>query len=122
MGDFDNRQITRDSLFILAELRLDGQDAEHRVKVRNLSAGGMMGEGRLKVVRGSVVWINLRNVGWVEGSVAWIQDNRFGVAFRDEIDPLTVRAPTGQPLPEAMIVNRQWAAPPPSVDRKRKII
>ncbi len=119
MGDYNNRHIPRASLFILAELKLDGQDAEHRVKVRNLSSGGMMGEGQLKVARGTVVWINLRNAGWVEGSVAWVQDNRFGVAFREEIDPLMVRAPSGQALPEAMIVNRRWVTPsPPAAPRK----
>ena len=35
----------------------------------------------------------LRNLGWVEGSVAWKQDDRFGIAFVDEIDPALVRAP-----------------------------
>jgi len=91
MSDSDNRNISRDSLFILAELRLDGRVEEHRVKVRNLSAGGMMGEGQVKVSRGDRVDINLRNVGWVEGSVAWVQDNRFGVAFADEVDPGAIR-------------------------------
>jgi hypothetical protein len=123
MGDFDNRQITRDSLFIMAELRLDGEDAEHRIKVRNLSVGGMMAEGALRVTRGDAVWINLRNGGWVEGSVAWVQDSRFGVAFREEIDPKAVRAPGGAPLPEAMVINRRWAAPPPPTSGSaRKII
>jgi len=122
MGDYDNRQITRDSLFILAELRLDGDPAEHRVKVRNLSAGGMMAEGQIKVARGAVVWIHLRNLGWVEGAVAWVQETRFGVAFREEIDPLTVRGSSGQPLPEAMILNRRWAAAPTPQGPARKII
>ncbi|HET9629555.1 MAG TPA: PilZ domain-containing protein, partial [Novosphingobium sp.] len=81
MSDSDNRNISRDSLFILAELRLDGREDEHRVKVRNLSSGGMMAEGSVKVTRGERVEVNLRNVGWVEGSVAWVQDSRFGVAF-----------------------------------------
>ncbi len=52
-----------------------------------------MAEGVEKVQRGQLVWINVRNIGWVEGSIAWVQDNRCGVAFRDEIDPLVVRAP-----------------------------
>jgi hypothetical protein len=124
MSDFDNRQITRDSLFIMAELRLDGQDTEHRIKVRNLSVGGMMAEGALRVTRGEIVWVNLRNVGWVEGSVAWVHDSRFGVAFREEVDPKTIRA-TGSPqqqLPDAMILNRRWAAPQPPRAPARKII
>jgi len=93
MDGNDNRQIARDSLFVLADLRLDGLDGEHRIKVRNLSAGGMMGEGIVRVSRGTVVAVNLRNLGWVDGTVAWVQENRFGVAFRDEIDPGLVRIP-----------------------------
>lgn len=95
MSNVDTRQVNRDSLFLLAQVRVDGQEAVTRVKVRNLSAGGMMAEGDSKVVRGSLVAVELRNIGWVEGSVAWKQDNRFGIAFVDEIDPTVVRAPGG---------------------------
>jgi len=93
MDGNDNRQIARDSLFLMADLRIAGDDSEYRIKVRNLSAGGMMGEGTARVSRGTTVSANLRNIGWVEGTVAWVQENRFGVAFRDEIDPAAVRVP-----------------------------
>lgn len=91
MDGSENRQIARDSLFVMADMRLHGTDGEHRIKVRNLSAGGMMGEGSVRVARGTVVQVNIRNIGWVEGSVAWVQENRFGVAFSEEIDPKVVR-------------------------------
>ena len=81
-------------------MRVDGQDAIYRVKVRNLSAGGMMAEGEAKVMRGSLVMVELRNVGWVEGSVAWKQDNRFGIAFVNEIDPSIVRGSGGPQAPD----------------------
>ena len=97
MSNVDTRQVNRDSLFLLAQVRVDGQDAIYRVKVRNLSAGGMMAEGEARVMRGSLVMVELRNVGWVEGSVAWKQDNRFGIAFVDEIDPVVVRGAGGVP-------------------------
>lgn len=95
MSDSDNRQVTRDSLFLMAELRVQGQDGESRIKVRNLSPGGMMGEGTVQVTRGAIVEVHIRNVGWVEGSVAWVQENRFGVAFREDIDPKLARAQAG---------------------------
>lgn len=95
MGINENRQIARDSLFVLVDLRLDGSDTDHRIKMRNLSAGGMMAEGPLRVVRGMVVWVNLRNIGWVEGTVAWVQSSRFGIAFREEIDPKLARVANG---------------------------
>ncbi len=93
MDEAEQRQIARDSLFVMADLRLDGSEETHRIKMRNLSSGGMMGEGSLRLSRGTIVWVDIRNVGWVEGSVAWLQGNRFGVAFREEIDPKLARPP-----------------------------
>lgn len=92
MNNVDTRQVNRDSLFLLAQLRVDGRSDTFSVKVRNLSAGGMMAEGAATVVRGQLVEIELRNLGWVKGSVAWKQDNRFGIAFIEEIDPKKARA------------------------------
>ena len=95
MTGVDTRHINRDSLFLMAEVRLEGEPECHRVKVRNLSAGGMMAEGDVTVVRGARVTIELRNLTPVEGSVAWVQENRFGVAFAQEIDPRAPRTPVG---------------------------
>ncbi|MBU6395468.1 MAG: PilZ domain-containing protein [Sphingomonadales bacterium] len=93
MTELDHRQVGRDSLFLMADVRLVGAGDEHRVKVRNLSGGGMMAEGHVKVTRGAKLEINLRNIGWVEGVVAWIQENRFGIAFLEDIDPKLAREP-----------------------------
>lgn len=100
-GESGQRQLSRDSLFVMAEMRLDGVPGEARVRVRNLSAGGLMAEGVEKTRRGQTVWVNIRNIGWVEGAIAWVQDNRCGVAFSEEIDPLVARAPLkgGEPGP-----------------------
>ena len=106
MNNVDTRTVDRDSLFLLAQLRVAGDETDYRVKVRNLSAGGMMAEGDVAVTRGSRVHVELRNIGWVEGSVAWKQENRFGIAFADEIDPKMARAPvTGSTAPT--IVNTE---------------
>jgi hypothetical protein len=91
----DTRNINRDSLFLMAELRVDGESNGQRVKVRNLSSGGMMAEGEIKVVRGSRVTVDLKNVGQVEGNVAWVQENRCGIAFAREIDPRAPRTAVG---------------------------
>jgi hypothetical protein len=127
MSNLDTRQVNRDSLFLLAQVRVDGQSATTRVKVRNLSAGGMMAEGESKAVRGSAVAVELRNLGWVEGSVAWKQGDRFGIAFVDEIDPTVVRAPaesTAAPEFESPRYTRNYQAVPASQlpeERLRKI-
>jgi len=93
MSQVETRQIERDSLLLMASLRLGGTGPSHRIKVRNLSAGGMLAEGELRVARGAPVLVELRNIGTVEGAVAWVQGNRFGVAFAAEIDPKLARAP-----------------------------
>ena len=91
MNEPDPRQLSRESFLVLANLRVDGKETPHRVSVRNLSAGGMMAECDAGVARGTRVSVELRNIGWVEGTVAWKQDNRFGIAFVDAIDPTKVR-------------------------------
>ena len=93
MSQVDTRQLGRDSLFLLAQLRFEDQGESYRVKVRNLSSGGMMAEGELRVTQGAPVQIELRNIGWIAGTVAWKADGRFGVAFAEEIDPKLARAP-----------------------------
>jgi hypothetical protein len=118
MDGSENRQIARDSLFVMADLRLNGLDEVHRIKVRNLSAGGMMGEGAVRVARGELVEVNIRNIGWVEGSVAWVQEDRFGVAFRDEIDPKVARAPVA---PNGSLPSPRHAYTPREARALRKI-
>lgn len=93
MSSVDTRQIHRDSLFLMANVQLEGDSQPHRIKVRNLSAGGMMAEGEVRAARGLPVQVELRNIGWVQGSVAWVQDNRFGIAFSQDIDPKLARSP-----------------------------
>ncbi|MFN4113788.1 MAG: PilZ domain-containing protein [Sphingomonadaceae bacterium] len=92
MSALDTRNISRDSLFLMATVRAEGSEQDHKVKVRNLSAGGMMAEGDLRLSRGTRLAIELRNIGWIKGTVAWIQDSRCGIAFCEEIDPKLARA------------------------------
>jgi hypothetical protein len=84
-------------MFLMADVRLEGQDEICRVKVRNLSNGGMMAEGAMRVVSGAPVSVNLRNIGWVDGAVAWVQDTRFGIAFRNEVDARLARVRANEP-------------------------
>ena len=100
MGDSDHRHISRDSMFVLARLR-DATGAEHNVRIRNLSAGGVMAEGTIRIQRGDAITIELRHIGWVDGNVAWVADTRFGIAFCEAVDPKAMRgmpAPTNAPV------------------------
>jgi hypothetical protein len=125
MTGVETRSVARDSLFLLADIRVEQSADTHRVRVRNLSDGGMMGEGQLRVQRGHRLSIELRNIGAVGGTVAWVQDNRFGVAFDEEIDSQQARRPLqGAEDPAAAVVKASWAhraPPPPEPSTLRKI-
>ncbi len=125
MTGVETRSVARDSLFLLADIRIEQGSETHRVRVRNLSDGGMMAEGNLKVKRGFRVDVELRNIGSIPASVAWVQDNRFGIAFDEEIDSQKARRPLqGDELPAATLLKASWAhrAPaPPEPGKLRKI-
>lgn len=125
MAGVETRSVSRDSLFLLANVRVEQDEETHRVRVRNLSDGGMMGEGQFKIRRGDRVEVELRNVGMVQGSVAWVQDQRFGIAFDEEIDSQLARKP-GDPAATGSesenLISRAHRAPPlPSPNTLRKI-
>ena len=91
MTGVETRSVSRDSLFLLADIRVEQNAEVHRVRVRNLSDGGMMGEGHLRVQRGHRVSVELRNVGPVAGRVIWAGEGKFGIAFDRPVDPQAVR-------------------------------
>ena len=125
MTGVETRSVARDSLFLLADICVEQGSDVHRVRVRNLSDGGMMGEGMMRVQRGNRVTIELRNVGKVGGTVAWVQDDRFGIAFDDEIDSQKARRPLQTAEDQAAaVVKASWthrAPPPPHPTQLRKI-
>lgn len=90
-----NRNEARDSLFLMADMRIPGSPDSVQVRVRNLSAGGLMAEYPNGLDQGMVVEFEVRGIGWVEGKVAWSAAGRIGVAFDRQIDPMMARKPVG---------------------------
>lgn len=88
------RNDARDSLFLAAQLAVGALPAE-QVRVRNLSAGGMMAEYPAPVDAGTPVRVDLRGIGEIGGRVAWATDGRIGIAFDATIDPMRARKPIG---------------------------
>lgn len=104
------RELDRDSMFLKAALRfIDGDDCGE-VRIRNLSAGGLMAEAPVIAKRGDRVQLELRNIGRVTGYVAWVAQGRFGVAFDHAIDPKLARKPVGQSKVELPRYLKQQAA------------
>jgi hypothetical protein len=91
-----NRNEARDSLFLMADFRVAGSNDIQHVRVRNLSAGGLMAELANGLPQGLEVEFDVRGVGWVSGKIAWSAAGRVGVAFSHPIDPMLARKPVGQ--------------------------
>lgn len=104
------REVDRDSLFLQANLRFVDGDNCGDVRIRNLSAGGLMAEAAVRAKRGDKVEMELRNIGRVTGYVAWVAQGRFGVAFDYAIDPKLARKPVGQSKLELPRYLKQQAA------------
>lgn len=91
MSAIDTRHLKRDSLFLMADVRVESSPQSQRVKVRNLSDGGMMVEGALRVASGQRVVVTLKKIGEVGGVVAWSQSNRVGISFDQPIEAKLAR-------------------------------
>lgn len=89
------RGMDRDSLLLKAILRFPSNGDEREVRIRNLSAGGLMAEAPVRVARGETVEIHLRSIGWIGGHVAWVTEGRLGIAFDHPINPKDARKPVG---------------------------
>ena len=89
------RDSGRDSMFLHATLRSAGQQDGYVVRVRNISAGGMMADAAGRFRQDEPVEVELRGVGAVPARIAWADEGRIGVAFLAHIDPRLTRRPVG---------------------------
>lgn len=87
----------RDSMFLQARAsRPDMPDAV--LRLRNLSAGGMMADSEQGFASGETLTVDLRGVGPVRGRVVWVKPPRIGIAFDYPINPkLARKAPPQSP-------------------------
>ncbi len=85
------REKARDSTFLSAVVVFDGTSTPQTVRVRNVSAGGMMIDIGAAREKGSGVTANLKNIGEIRGHVIWSTAKRMGIAFDHEIDPHLAR-------------------------------
>ena len=93
------RTRSRDSLFLIAQMRVGGDATTQDVRVRNLSEGGLMVEVAKPLPLGTEITLEVRGLGEVKGSVAWYAEGRAGVALATPIDPKKARKPV-KPAPK----------------------
>lgn len=105
------RELDRDSLFMQGVLQAEGLQPI-TIRVRNLSAGGMMADFSGNLPKGAPLTVELRNLGQISGRVAWVADAQIGISFDTMIDPQAVRRPIG--------VKRDDLFRPPTLDRFKR--
>jgi PilZ domain len=91
------RVTARESIFLNASVHFEGEMSMHHVRVRNISAGGIMIDSAVQRTIGSNVVVKIKNIGDVEGRVAWFTSGKMGINFKRSIDPQRAR----QKLPVA---------------------
>jgi hypothetical protein len=89
-----SRSQPRASLFLAGRISVNRTGQSQDIRIRNLSAIGMMAECALRVVEGEAVAIDFKTIGRVPGTIAWIRDGKLGIRFDYEIDPEEARTQT----------------------------
>lgn len=91
-----NRNEMREPLVLMARMRLGRERAARDVKVRNLSANGLMIERDSQADVGTPVWLEIDGVGDITGKLAWSTEGRMGIALDTSIDLDAVREAAGR--------------------------
>lgn len=85
----------RESMLLMSTLAPEAGGPAIALRIRNLSAGGLMGECDRRLTAGERVVVELRNIGAVAGSIAWAAGSRIGVRFDQSIDHRATRKAVG---------------------------
>lgn len=102
------RNTARDSMLIQAPLHRVEAAArgEIKLRIRNLSAGGLMADCSEPLAGGEQVVLDVRNIGEITGRVVWCKGGHVGVAFDAPIDPHQARKPVAAPKPATAPASR----------------
>lgn len=115
------RGMDRDSLLLKAVLRFPNTKNEHEVRIRNVSAGGLMAQILTDVPRGERVEIKLRTIGWVSGCIAWVTEGRVGIAFDQPINPRDARKPVSTGALDLPLYLQKLNTTPPAHGKLRRV-
>lgn len=85
------RQPPRQAMLQPARLWLQGDVEDRKVRLRNLSPGGVMVDCAAVREPGTPVSLSMDGLGTVAGKVAWCTAGRMGIAFDTPVDPALAR-------------------------------
>ena len=90
-----NRGGKRDSMLLMGTIKAAGDYARDTqpIRIRNLSSTGMMAVAPVAYDQGSIVEVEMRGVGVVQGEIVWVRGDRMGITFHEVINPLLARRP-----------------------------
>lgn len=89
------KRTPRDSMLLMGTIKAVGDVARQvqPMRIRNLSATGMMADSQTEYDVGCLVEVGLRGVGLVSGEVVWVRSGRMGITFNQRVDPKRARQP-----------------------------
>ena len=89
------RRRPRDSMLVMGTIRAFGDVARSKnpIRIRNLSATGLMADSQAAYDLGCLVEVEMRGIGAVSWEVVWIRQNRMGITFAKVVDPKLARMP-----------------------------
>ena len=84
----------RDTMLILGRLRAIDTAESWTIRIRNLSATGLMADAVTGVEQDMRYGLDIRGIGRIDATLLWVRDGRMGMAFATPIDPRQSRRPT----------------------------
>jgi hypothetical protein len=92
------RRRPRDSMLLMGSIKAYGDVSRLKqpIRIRNLSATGLMADSQAAFDLGCLVEVEMRGIGAITGEVVWIRQNRMGITFSAPIDPKLARKPVPQ--------------------------
>ena len=89
--DVDQRRVKRDEIFIATRLRRRSPPYGDPVPayLLNISRFGFMARTNLNLIDGSLVSIEVPELGELVGRTNWSMDEKFGAEFLQPLDPTT---------------------------------
>ena len=121
MPDTDLRREKRDSVLMMAQLKVEGADTSERVKIRNLSDSGIQVEGPVLADSGQRAIVTIRQIGDVGGVVTWTKSARIGITFDEPINSGAARTSLVGDMPEAPRYARAAITPRESYGQPRRV-
>jgi len=113
----NRRTSTRHHVLLMREIQTEAMATPVRIRVRDISARGMMAESSVRMQEGEKLVLRLSDGTQVAGAVQWVRGLSFGIIFESDLPLDQLRGPPpADPkkldLDRAQVVNYKPTAQP----------